>query len=289
MRKYLVILVFVIVPIQVIAATGARFLTVEPGARPVGMGGAYTAVTSAPYSAAYNPAAVFGVTGFSGSFGHNTYWDNTRIHTGYVVFAKRSIAFNAGIQFAEISDIEAYGNTPTNDPLYLFESQNISFKGGAAFKVHHRVAVGFSAGWVVEKIDTYRDYALNGDFGVLVEAGQGINVGAAILYLGQKLQVGSEETDLPTAYRLGASYRNKNFLVAADLVSEDSDNHIHIGGEYNLLEGLFLRAGYRTNYDSRDFSAGVGFSHRNFRIDYAYMPYSDKIDNSHLINLTFTL
>ncbi len=289
MRKYFALAILLIIPVQVMAGTGARFLTVESGARPVGMGGAFTAVTGDPYSAAYNPAAVFGVKNLSGSFGHNTYWDNTRIHTGYVIFEKRSIAFNAGIQFAEISDIEAYGSTPTDDPLYLFESQNVLFKGGASFKVHHRVAVGFSAGWVVEKIDSYRDYALNGDFGVLVDAGRGINVGASVLYFGQKLQLETEETDLPTTYRFGASYKISNFLGAADLVSEDGDTHIHLGGEYNLVDGLSLRAGYRTNYDTRDFSAGVGFTHRNFRIDYAFLPYSDNIDDSHLINLTFTL
>jgi hypothetical protein len=272
MRKYLALLIFIILPIQVLAGTGARFLTVEPGARPVGMGGAFTAVTADPYSAAYNPAAVFGAGSLSGSFGYNTYWDNTRIHTGYVIFEKKSIAFNAGIQFAEISDIEAYGSVPTDDPLYLFESQNVSFKGGASFKVHHRVALGLSGGWIVEKIDNFRDFALDGDFGVLVDAGRGINIGAAALYLGQKLKLGTEETDIPTAYRFGTSYRGPNYLVAADIVREDHENHIHFGVEYNLVESLFLRAGYRTNYNTRDFSAGVGFVYRNFRIDYAYLP-----------------
>jgi len=289
MRNTFLTIIIVLLSLPAIAGTGARFLTVEPGARPVAMGGAYTAVSADPYSAAYNPAAVFGIHGISGSIGHNTYWDNTRIHTGYIVFEKRSIAFNAGIQFAEIADIEAYGSTPTDDPLYLFESQNVSFKVGTAFMVHHRVAVGFSAGWIVEKIDNYRDYAINGDFGVLVHASDRLNIGASVLYLGQKLKLASEETDLPTAYRLGASYRIRNILVAADLVSEDDDNHFHFGGEFNPIEDFFLRAGYRTGYDSRDLSAGVGFAHRNLRIDYAYMPYSDKLDDSHLINLTFTL
>lgn len=289
MKKTALVIVLLFISTAATAGTSARFLAVEPGARPVGMGGAFTSITGDPYAAAYNPAAVFGVENLSGSVGHNTYWENTSLQSGYVIFEKRSIAFNAGIQYAEIGDIEARGDTPTEDPLYLFESQDVSFKAGAAFRVHRNVAVGFSAGWVFEKIDNYRDYALFGDLGILVTPTENLNIGASALYLGQKLKLDLIEYDLPAAYRFGASYKISDALIAADIVNEDDDNHLHLGAEYGIASQFFLRTGYRTGYDSRDISFGVGFAHRNFRFDYAYLPYSDKLDDSHLINLTFTL
>lgn len=272
-----------------LAYTGARLLAVEAGARPAGMGGAFVAITADPYSAAYNPAAVFGVNGIAGSFGYNTYWADTKIQSGYVIFEKRSIAFNFGIQLGQVGDIEAYGDAPTAEPLYLFEYQDVSFKGGAAFKVHRAVSVGFSVGWVFEKIDNYRGHAVNGDFGILVTPKENLNVGASATYIGQKLKLDTEEYELPASYRLGVSYKLDKFLPVLDFVREDGQNHLHGGMEYNFMQMFYLRAGYRTNYDARDLSAGLGFTHRNFRVDYAYLPYSENLDDSHLINLTFSL
>jgi len=289
MKILVTIVIVFLIPVLSLADSGARFLAVEAGARPVGMGGAFTSITSDPYSAAYNPAAVFGVEKLSGSFGHNTYWQGTQIHSGYVIFEKHSIAFNAGIQFGEVGDIEGRGDIPTEEPLYLFELQDISFKTGFAFRIKRIITVGLSAGWVFEKIDSYRGYAVNADLGLLVNPVERLYFGLSALYLGQKLKLNVAEYDLPTSYRFGVSYHLDNFLPAFDIVNEDGDTHLHVGAEFKTYDKFFLRAGYRTGYDTKDLSAGVGFAHRNLRIDYAYQPYSDILDDSHLINLTFTL
>ncbi len=271
------------------AASGLRFMAIEPGARPVGMGGAFTSITADPYSAAYNPAAVYGVDRLAGSLGTNTYWVNTNVHSGYLIFKKRGLAFNVGIRYGEVSDIQARPDDPVEDPLYTFAEHEVSFKAGLAVKPASMVALGFSAGWMIQKLDTYRGHAVNYDLGILVTPLTGLNIGASILNMGQQMKINTAEYDLPTFYRFGVSYAWGKFLPALDIVSNDAQGHIHLGGEYQVADILFLRGGYRTNYDTNDFSLGVGFSKRNFRVDYAFMPYSSGHDDAHIFNLTFGL
>jgi hypothetical protein len=63
----------------------------------------------------------------------------------------------------------------------------------------------------------------------------------------------------------------------------------YFGGEYLIKEVLYLRAGYQTGYDNRGLSAGAGFVYKEFRIDYAFVPYQSDLGNSHRFSLTYSI
>ncbi|UCD93784.1 MAG: PorV/PorQ family protein [Candidatus Zixiibacteriota bacterium] len=267
------------------STVGLKMLSAEAGARAVGMGGAFSAVPGDPYSAAYNPAATWGVEGISGSFGYNTYWENTRIETGYISFFKRAAVITAGVQFAAVDDME--GRTAFTEDFYPFSAHDISFKLGASFELDKNYYLGFSLGWIMEKIDQYDGSAVNFDMGLLVQPRENLNIGFAVVNFGGTVKLLSESVDLPTTYRGGVSYAYRQFNTAADLAMLDGDIYVHFGEEFTLKDMLFIRAGYRFGYDTKDFSAGLGFSKRNFRIDYAFLPFGGGLSDSHLFNLTF--
>lgn len=269
------------------ALSGLTMMAVEAGARPVGMGGAFTAITADPYSAAYNPSATWGITALAGSFGYNTHWENTRIETGYLTFEKRSVTITAGIQFAAVDKLE--GRTEATADYIEFSAHDVSLKLGAAFELEKNYILGFSLGWMYEKIDVYDGSAFNFDLGLLMQPHQDLNIGLAVLNFGSTMKIREESYDLPTSYRGGISYKFNRFISAVDLVSKHGDIHLHFGGEYNLDDRFFLRGGYRFGYDTKDFSAGVGFSKRNLRIDYAFLPHKGGLSDSHLFNLTFEI
>ncbi len=266
---------------------GLKLLTVEMGARPAGMGGAFTSVSGDPISAAYNPAATWGIKTVSGSFGYNTHWENTQLETGYLSLGKESIVFTAGVQYGGVSDIEGRQN-PTAD-YYSFAAHDINLKLGAAFELDKKSYLGIAVGMMYEKIKENDGMAFNFDLGLLVEATPDIMVGLAVLNFGSTIKLVDEPYDLPTTYRGGASYTYGPSLTSADIVYLDSDIYFHLGEEFKLTDEFILRAGYRVGYDSRDFSAGFGFSKRNFRIDYSFMPYKNELNDSHLFNLTFSI
>lgn len=266
---------------------GLKMLTAEAGARSVGMGGAFTAVPADPYSAAYNPAATWGIETVKGSFGHNTYWENTRIETGYLSFHKRATVITAGVQFASIDNIE--GRTAPTDDYYEFASHDVSIKAGAAFELEPKYILGFSLGWMYEKIDVDAGSAFNFDLGLLMQPYPDLNIGLAVQNFGSTIKLRSESYDIPTTYRGGISYVYRDFMPSMDIVMLDGDFYFHFGGEYNFNDKFFVRAGYRAGYDTKDISAGAGFVRRNFRIDYAYLPFKNGLTDSHLINLTFEI
>jgi hypothetical protein len=270
------------------ALTGIKLLTVEPGARPTGMGGAFTAIAADPYSSAFNPAASYGIGPLSGSFGHNAYWENIGIETGYISFKKKGITYSAGIQFAAANDLQGRGDVPSDD-YYSFDANDLMFKMGAAFKIDKDIVFGLMLGWIYEKIEQYHGSSFNADFGILAHPLNNVDFGLAIQNLGGKMKIREAEYDLPTAFRAGISYKYNKLLAAGDVVVQDDETHLHLGGEYLIKQVLYLRAGYRMGYDTKDISAGIGFVHRNFRFDYAFIPYKDNLGDSHLININFHL
>jgi len=150
-------------------------------------------------------------------------------------------------------------------------------------------------GWFLEEIAGYRGSAFNVDIGATATLSDRINAGASITNLGPSFnltkaaQRGSRDIPLPTAYRLGASYRYSYWLGAADIVHLDDDLHLHLGIEAELREMFHLRAGYMIGYDTKNFTAGASFTMHEVTVDYAFVPFTSNLGTSHLFNLTFSL
>lgn len=277
------------------AQDGLALMKVEAGARAFGMAGAFVSVTDDPNATFYNPANAVGTERFTLSFGHNTHWDNVRLETGYFTSNLTEKSWlHGGIRYASIDDIESR-QTPSDEPDALFSAYDVSFKGGLSYLISEKLSAGAAFGWYVEKIDIYRGSKFNVDLGLHYQYSPELAFGASVTNLGgdMKISVSGQESgepvSLPTTYRFGGSYRHELGLVAADAVILDDDFHLHVGLEPVLHENFTLRGGYMVNYDSKDFTAGASFHHREFTVDYAFVPYSDELGTSHLFNLTFTL
>jgi hypothetical protein len=152
-----------------------------------------------------------------------------------------------------------------------------------------RLQAGLSAGWLMEKIDVERASVIVFGAGLAYFTDFNLAVQAAAANLGGKVKFVEQEDDPPMIYRAGAGYRWQDLTVNADYVNiKSGDSHLQFGAEYVLEQKMFLRAGYDTGYDSRDFSAGAGFVYEGFRIDYAFVPYQSDLGNSHRFSLTYS-
>lgn len=296
-RSLLILTCFMLAALSVTGQTvdGLAMMKIEAGARPSGMGGAFTAIGGDAFSSAYNPAGSRAAERFTVSFGHIEYWENVRIETGYFsspLTGKFSV--HGGIKYASLGDIELR-TSPTTVPDALADANDVSFKGGLGYRVTDRVYAGVSAGWFVEKIEGWRGSAFNFDVGVLAQASENLTLGASAMNLGGDFYlekagiVGSRDISLPATYRFGAAYQYKMVLGAVDAVILDDEFHLHVGAEGRLHELLAVRAGYMANYDSKNVTAGASFSHRNLAIEYAFVPYSNDLGTTHLFNFTIGL
>ncbi len=83
---------------------------------------------------------------------------------------------------------------------------------------------------------------------------------------------------------------SQTLLVSFDMVQpRDFDQQYNLGLEYGFKNILFLRGGYKINYDSESFSLGFGIAYSNIRVDYAYSDFGDYLDSVHRFSLGFAM
>jgi hypothetical protein len=260
------------------------------------MGAAFVSVADDPNATYFNPAAAITPLQFQGSFTHTEHWERIQLeafHFGGRLSDRWS--FHGGLRYASIDDLEGRTDVPTDDPLFTFNSHDISFKAGFAWQAADRIAVGAAAGWFMEEIEGYRGSSFNVDLGILAQANEAIALGASVVNLGSDFnlsksgQPGSRNIDLPTTYRAGGSFRHGAYLGSLDIVYLDDDIHVHVGAEAQIHELFQLRAGYMFNYDTKGFSAGASFTQRDLSVDYAFVPFSDNLGTSHQFSVSFRL
>lgn len=270
------------------AATGMVELLNLTGPRQVAMGETPALYDPDPFNLDYNPALIFGLDKGRIGFSHNEFIQDRNTNALAVIFPAKGIDFGAHVRLSRIGDIEVR-ETPTSEPMYIAESYDFSVKAFSAFELMSHLQAGVSAGWLMEKIDVDRasiivfgaGLAYYTDFNLALHASAG-NVGGKVKFVEQ-------EDDPPAIYRAGAGYRWRDLTVDADYVNiKSGDGHLQFGAEYLLEHKLFLRAGYGTGYDSRNFSAGAGFVYEDFRVDYAFVPYQSDLGNSHRFSLTYS-
>jgi len=277
------------------ANDGVAMLKIDHGARSSGMGAISFSMDRDPNAVVHNPALGYGFESFAASFGHTEFWENIRLESGYFAAnLSHRLAIHGGIIYASVNDLE--GRTiPSTAPETIFDANDISFKGGLAYRATPKLDIGIAAGWILEKIGGYRGSAFNVDLGGVYHISPQADIAASMTNLGSSFNLeqtgltGSDDVSLPTTYRIGGFYKYQRYIGAVELVYLDETAHVHIGAEVKVNEYFSLRTGYMVNYDTKNFTAGTSFSHRNITVDYAFLPFSQNLGTSHLFNLTFTL
>lgn len=83
---------------------------------------------------------------------------------------------------------------------------------------------------------------------------------------------------------------NQSLLLAFDMAQpRDYDQQFNFGLEYGFNNILFVRAGYKMNYDEESVSFGFGLAFNNYRIDYAFSDFGDYLDSVHRFSFGFSM
>jgi hypothetical protein len=177
-----------------------------------------------------------------------------------------------------------------------FNAQSAFFQLSYGVELSRQIRIGIAPKYLYEKIfvDEATGYGL--DAGMLFMAPvEGLTLGCSVTNLGSLSALRNERIDLPSQIRLGGTYLFNSsdmvFRIAAAVSSElnSSVNHYSIGGEATYDQTITVRLGYLTGIDSRGFSTGMGIHYSFVTIDYAYVPFSLQLGNSHLISIGLNL
>ncbi len=288
------------------------------GARPVGMGGAYTAISDDSNAPLYNPAGLVqvqwnevtamysrlfsGLTLYSGS--PTTGNDTAHLDQSYVAYTSSASKYGAwGISWAEF-------NTTTLYREDTFALSYANYLGGLLPVLDNQVSLGANLKYLRRSfsLDTASSAdpvfssgnsqdAFAADLGLLwkPDAGpcQGCRVGLSVKNVNEP-NVGFREKDkVPMETRLGLAYQSQQyhwFVPALDISRRDGRTGIYGGAESWLFNDVLgLRAGGNRDEAAMGLSYYQAFGKKlGFRLDYGLtVPYfvSDTT-GSHRLQIT---
>lgn len=276
---------------------GMLFLRLGVGARAVGMGEAFTAISDDATSAYWNPGGMTAVRGTQVTLMHNEWIGDLRLE--YAGLVHEFDWGSLGLYFTGFytGDIDRYEDSPLNSPLGTFSAHDANFVLAYARQILPNLSLGLAGKYIYGKIDTESSKGYAFDFGIHhMSRIRGVNFSAVVQNLGPSMKYVDEDFDLPLVAKLGASYhRNLKSLeselnLAIDLVfPNDDDARQHLGAEAVYKKLFAMRGGVKLGYDSQGPTLGFGVKYKSFQLDYAALFVSNDLGDSHRFSLTFDL
>lgn len=264
------------------ATETAQFLRIMPGARPMALGEAYTAVADDLNALTTNPAGLSRVGGRQAGFMHAELYGSARYDfMGYAQPLGES-TFGVAVQRLAIGGLE--GRDASGQPTGSFAAADTAVSAAFSGRLpDSSVRAGVGLKLVDSRLAEASARTFAVDLGAqrpMEAAGLPLMLGVSVRNLGPGLKLGDVREDLPLTVAAGGAVR----LAGALLVSADLFDRPHGGGagvafgtEYSVMPAFSLRAGYGSaSAAAGDPMSGLGFGFglRVMRatIDYGFTP-----------------
>jgi len=307
--------------VKKIAQTGMKWLSIPVGARGSGMGGAFTAVANDASAIFWNPAGLAFSEGGHAFFSQSRWIADISVNAGalsysigkFGVFAASFVAMDWGT----INGTRRSTRTAGYEETGTFSPEDLAVGLGYALRVSKSFSFGGNLKYIHERLgETYEGTMespkkynaemnlLAFDFGTLYYTGfKDLRFGMTLQNFSQETKYRAESFPLPLTFKFGAAMditqlwreepgRSSIILSIDALHPRDYTERLHFGCEYNYKNLVFLRGGYKTNYDEEDISFGGGLcikvSNMALGLDYSYLKF-EHFDSVHMLSFDFNL
>lgn len=250
--------------INLIVLTGityGQFENLDIGARPIGMGGAFTSIANNTNAIYFNPSGI-----------------SQLIFREFSIFYSPAPYGLSELKHGAFSYVEPtkYGAFGLSGKTYGFELYK-EFTGTLTYANNYKRKVYYGANFNYYnlKIERYGSASTFGiDIGMLAYLTDFMRFGFTAANLNRP-SIGQNKDKLPQIYRAGLSFQLRKDLNVALDVEKDTRYTVSFksGFEYNILDMLDVRAGVSS--EPTKFSAGIGFSYSLFQIDYGFYNHPD--------------
>ena len=302
--------------IDKVGTTSFQFLKVMPDARSTALGEAYTSVVNTSEAVFWNPAALTRVENIDVASSY-TDWlldiSHLSIAAAYSIDNWGTIGFQAVL--TDIGEIEE----TRVDHLYRDENQGTYNPGltgntvrpgsmvfGLSFarRLTDKFSFGLTVKYAREDLVVQSASSFIFDGGVLFQTGfNSLTLSAVLRHFGPQITYFDKSYPLPQTFTLGLSgylispessflmdSESNTLLLSYDLSQpRDYSQQHHLGMEYAFREILFLRAGYKLNFDEEGLTYGFGIAYSGIRVDYSYNDFGEYLNAVHRFSVGFGL
>lgn len=301
-KRILLLLVMSVVASAAIAgnrsgSVTAQFLKLSLDARSAAIGNAVAPMAEGALSMVYNPAGLLSIQSASAAMAYHQWWaDITLAYAGAGVNLDWLGTLGVGVVMLTTDDMEVRTPAYPEGTGELFKSAEYAFTFSYARKLSEQFHLGLSVKYITSNLynKDINASAVAFDFGTLYDIEVlRTRLGITLTNLGADLKYIYEQYSIPTTLRFGARtlvYETEGHRIYAALQigrPNDAAEQYNLGVEYGLLETVYLRAGYKFNYDTENWCGGLGVSLSriglNGNISYAYTNYK-YLPGTHLIS-----
>lgn len=274
---------------------GFQFLKIPIGARPVGMGGAFVAVSDDINSIYWNPAGLTAVDKQCVSLSHDQWLSDISRQSISYAFPAGSGIFGASLLYLHMGEFTGYDIDMAGDPVRISNFTCRDICGIISYaRMIGQASAGVNLKVIEERLEQERSAGASLDLAGIYNFGdtrgfiRDLKLGVNIQNMGIMGKFIENQESLPLNIKAGVSGRMAGGkLLAALEAGKPSDDGTKLGAgiEYNFGNGLCARAGYNgpNNFGS-GLSLGLGLEYGQWSLDYAYVPYAE-LGDAHRVSL----
>lgn len=301
-----------------VAQSGMTFLQIPIGARGAAMGYANAAVVNDASAFYGNPSAYAFIEGTS-FFANRTQW------IADINVNAAAVSHNAGrwgviglnataVDWGVINGTRRADNDVGYEETGTFSPTSMAIGVSYSYLISTGFGVGTNVKYLYERLGSgvvgsfdnpesveAKMTLIAVDFGTTYYVGyHDLRIGVALRNFSNEKAYRVETFPLPMTFTMGVAMDVFNafmpgtphtFTVTSDFVhSRDYSERVHMGVEYGFQDLLFLRGGYKVNYDLESLSLGAGLQVRmrgiRARIDYSYLQ-MDLFDAVNMFSVDF--
>lgn len=328
MKKIFILLSFVLIN-QLLAqnpnlgTAGVQFLQIPVSAEAEALAGAVVASTDNASSVFWNPAGIVNVKNSEVFFSYFKWFEMFDYYAASVVYNMQDYgSIGASMSMFSTGKMEVTDEKNPNGTGRYFDAGDLALGITYAKYLTDRFRFGITAKYINQQI---WDMTANGfavdigtqyliDFHNLTIAMSMTNFGGDMQFDGSNLDITYlKDEDFPTSRLSPARLRTDEYPlplhfqvgIAMDLFNSeiikirgsidaahpnDNKERILVGSEISFYDRLYLRGGYKYNFDDQKFAFGAGtnfpFSDSFIYFDYSYSVY-DILPNVHRVSLRF--
>ncbi|MBI3550468.1 MAG: PorV/PorQ family protein [Elusimicrobia bacterium] len=291
-----------------VGTVGSEFLTIDAGARGIGMGGAYSAVTNDAFSMYWNPAGLAQIPRASTVYMRTQYLAD--ISFDYIAHAQR--IGETAVLGGAFRNMDA-GSIPQTDingnDSGSFHPRSFVYEAGYGQNItdltdfERDVAMGVTGRFFSSDMGGRSATGFAGDIGIQAHYSSAYypyNFAAVVQNIGQGQKFDRVRDTLPFRVRLGSSLLlNPKTLASLEAIFPAAGIPIGmIGAEHAIVTETNLKFAIRGGLSSetltsgldgiRGFNFGMGLAVTNFSFDYAFVPMGI-LGNTHRLSISYNL